>query len=137
MGVNHKDLVTYSLYMKDDPEIKTSKAGNRYCKFFASRSAKTENGEHVTKYCTSFEVMVFEKNMDRFEDLNIHAGDCILVKGGFKTRTWKNEDGSYGNRNELMLNEIEMLQRKDEREQSYNKEPEGPSLDMQADDIPF
>lgn len=116
-----------------DVELNTTNSGVSVAKFSiaVNRKFKDENGESVADF---FNVVAW-----RGLGENIHKyckkGSKVFIAGELQNRTWDKEDGTKAYITEIIANECEFLDNKNNDSQTNNEQPKLEPIE--DDSLPF
>lgn len=124
-----------------DPEVRYSQSGTAFANFnlATSRNYTNKQGEKVDE--TEWHRCVAFGRTGEVCGEYLHKGSQIYVEGRLRTREWQDKDGNKRWTTEVLVERMQMLGSKGERDQApssvsedpFNKMPD----DVPDDDVPF
>ncbi|MCX8044354.1 MAG: single-stranded DNA-binding protein [Desulfobacterota bacterium] len=117
-----------------DPEIRYTPSGTAVANFSVATSFKPKEGEEKTEW---HRCVAFGRTAEVCGQY-LHKGSQVYVEGRLQTRDWEDKDGNKRSTTEVLIERMQMLGSKGERDQAiavnngedaFNKLPD--------DDVPF
>jgi single-strand DNA-binding protein len=120
-----------------EPEMRFTPNGNPVTSFrvATNRVYTTANGERKTE-TEWFSVVTWNKLAEQCNQF-LSKGRLIYAEGRLRTSTWEGQDGQKHYRTEIIANRIIFLDRQVAGPLAEEKNEEGASGDLEAEDIPF
>jgi len=96
-----------------DPEIRVTQTGKKVASIsIAVSDGKDQNGQQVSQY---FNCVAWEKLADVME-MYTPKGTKVCVSGKLQNRSWTKQDGTKAYATDILVNELEILSSKSEKE---------------------
>lgn len=104
-----------------DPEVRYLESGTAVSKFSlaTSETYKNRNGEKITN--TEWHNIVLWRGLAEMSEKYITKGMQIFVEGKITTRTWDDKEGNKRYTTEIIGDNVQMLNRKNEHPNEYNE----------------
>jgi single-strand DNA-binding protein len=120
-----------------EPEMRFTPNGNPVTSFpvATNRVYTTADGERKTE-TEWFKVVTWNKLAEQCNQF-LSKGRLVYVEGRLRTSTWEGQDGQKHYRTEIIANRIIFLDRQVAGPLAEEKNEEGASGDLEAEDIPF
>jgi single-strand DNA-binding protein len=120
-----------------EPEMRFTPNGNPVTSFrvATNRVYNTAEGERKTE-TEWFSVVTWNKLAESCNQF-LSKGKLVYVEGRLHTSTWEGQDGQKHYRTEIIANTVTFLDRQPAGPLAEEKNEEGASGDLEAEDIPF
>lgn len=115
-----------------DPIVKTFDSGNKVCNLNIAVNERYSTRDGEQRENTEWIPLVFNGNLAEIAEKYIRKGSLIFVSGKFRTRQWEDRNGEKHYATEINVRELQLLSKKDEREESpaprtSYRQPEAPA----------
>lgn len=145
-GVNKVFLIGH---LGKDPEVRHLEGGNTVANFplATSESYTTKDGNKVDQ--TEWHNIVIWRKLAEIAEKYLKKGSLIYLEGRIRTRSWDDKDGNKRYITEIVANNFQMLDKREDSGQrndtksttessiSSNSTTESVVLDEPGDDLPF
>lgn len=125
------------------PELKMTKSGMEVCTLSVATNHRFKKGEESEDKTTFHNVVAFGKTAQAISKYFV-KGQEIYVEGRQENESWQKEDGTYGNRSQIILEKFEFGQKPKNYQEDANEEKEVkeesqeyPEGEINPEDIPF
>ena len=122
-----------------DPELKYTPGGSAVCSFsIATKETWYDDKNEKHEKTEWHKIVVWGKKAETCNQY-IAKGSQVYIEGKLQTRSWDDKDGNKKYVTEVLVKEIQFLNRKKDSEKTATKEEPLPFDDSSfaADDIPF
>ncbi len=118
-------------FVGKDPEVRKLGDINVAHLSLATSETFTRNEEKVTQ--TEWHNIVAWRGLAKVAENYIKKGTQLYIEGALRTRSWEDSDGNKRYTTEIVAQNIQMLGRKSDNQQSQEVE----NINEEADDLPF
>lgn len=97
-----------------DPEIKLTPTGKKKVSFSVATTRKYHDSNNELKELTSWHNIIgWGKIADIIEKVNLRKGMCVYIDGEITYRSWEDQNGQHHNVTEIVINDIQILTKRD------------------------
>lgn len=124
------------------PERVATRSGNEVAQFSVATNERWTDGSGQRQERTEWHSIVAFGKLAEISMAYLKRGTKIYMEGQLRTQKWEDEQGNKRSRTSITLQELLILDPKDEnsgrgQQQSYSEPPPSESTDPFDDDIPF
>lgn len=126
--------------LTNDVTIQETKGGTKTAKFTLaiSRTYKDANGNYSSDF---IQCVTFNEHLVKMLPQFVGKGDRLTINGSLQIQNFKNDDGTYNNFTNVIVNSVSWVESKAEREQGGNnqapQQKQAASYQPTKDDLPF
>jgi single-strand DNA-binding protein len=131
------------LTLTHDPETRFTSSGTGVCSFYGAYNETYTTGDGTKKTDVSyFECIAWQKTGELIQK-HFHKGHKIGITGKLKQERWENDEGKTQSRVKIVVENIDFLQGKREKEEGEPERKSEPARNdfeenpFSDDDIPF
>lgn len=128
------DWITVVGRLGKDPELKTTKKGNDYCRF--SIAIEAWGCKSNSKHLQWNSVMAFG-SLGNYIHQHFHKGDEIVVNGSATTNTYQNKAGATVSEPSIIAKRVSLLDWQEFKEGERVQQPKQPEEEYDDKDLPF
>lgn len=117
---NSQNLCLFTGNLGKDPEIRCSQSGNAVANLSIALSSRRKNGETWEDHTEWVNLVAFGKRAEVIRDYT-SKGSKIRVSTSVQTRKWQDQSGQDRYTTEFVINDLELLTPKGERQEPVHQ----------------